>query len=82
MRWFHKAIIIGIIITILTVVLVKLNVNSEYIFIASSLATLILGGLSLFFKEEKEKIMKLLFKLHDEYQKEEMKRPMILILLL
>jgi len=73
MRWFYIAVIIGIIITILTVLLFMLDVNLEYIFVVSSLATIIMVIPTLFFREEKERILKLLYNLYDEYQKEKIK---------
>lgn len=70
MRWFHKVIIIGIIITILTFGLIWFNINTIYIFVSSSLATLILGALSFYRKKEKEKILDLFHRLLEAFEQE------------
>lgn len=74
MRWFHKVFIIGITITILTLLMVWFNVNTIYIFISSSLATLILGIISFYKKEEKDKTLDLLHRINDAYEQEREKR--------
>ena len=73
MHWFHKVLIIGAIVTVLTVALIQFNVNLVYIFVASSLATLILGALSFYKKEKKNQLTEQFNKLFEEYIKEKEK---------
>jgi hypothetical protein len=72
-RWFQKITIIGIIITILTYILIWLKIDLVFIFVSSSLATLILGAMSFYKREEKEKILDLFFQLQNAFEHEKKK---------
>lgn len=73
MHWYYKIITIGIVVTVITITLIWSNVNLTYVFVSSSIVTIILGALSFYKKNEKEQITELFVKLFDEFQKEKEK---------